>query len=951
MQLDIQTFVLVLGITHFLQVIVFSYQYAVIKNYRGIGCWLLWSIAEVIGFAFLILRQIPAIQTISIIMQNSMIISGVLFLYIGIIRFFDRKENLRFVFSFYATFLACFLYFLVIDDNIWLRSIIISLALTVVSFMTAYVLLFLRPQFVRSSANFNAVFFLAHGCFFAFRTILIINDRKSLFVFANTILNVFTYIDALVCSIVWTFVFIIMINQRLNADMRQTKEEMEMIFNTSPDAAIISRLSDGLIVNANEGFSAITGFTQDNVVGKSSLEINIWVNPEDRRTVVDNIQEKGFIENFEAQFFKKDRSRMSGLMSAKMINLQDIPHIISITRDITERKLAEEELKLAKEMAEASSKAKSEFLANVSHEIRTPMNAIMGFSRLALNTQLTEKQQDYLEKIESSARSLLVVINDILDFSKIEAGKLEMESVDFRLNEVMDNITGIVSVKTEEKGIELTSTIGDDVPLSLIGDPLRLGQVLLNLANNAVKFTEHGYITIKVSLINKSADRCTILFSVTDTGIGITEEQRGKLFTAFSQADASITRKFGGTGLGLAISRYLVEMMGGDISVESEPDKGSAFSFTGDFIVASEDNIKSHTAPAETRTKYQLDIISGIAGTRVLLVEDNELNRQVAAEILESAGLIVETADNGQAALDVLKNTNYDIVLMDIQMPLMGGYETTQLIRKDDRLAGLPVIAMTAHAMNGVRGECLAAGMNDYISKPIDPGQLFTVLIKWVKSKKDAAGHPRPKTEDKDAYLPDTIPGLDIASGLDRINGNKSLFRQLLISFANKYESTAQNIKEMIAQGETEKARYTAHSIKGIAGNISAYETQMLAGALEEVLENKEGGYEPLLLKLEASITKVIDGIRNIPRDKKETTDTPRNKEQIVPLVIELQGLLAAFNPEAEKVFVALKDAAGSQSTDNLAALEESISRFDFKGASRRLEDIALELGILPEKT
>ena len=320
--------------------------------------------------------------------------------------------------------------------------------------------------------------------------------------------------------------------------------------------------------------------------------------------------------------------------------------MISITRDITARKHAEEELRMAKEEAEASSKAKSEFLAKVSHEIRTPMNAVIGFSCLALKTELTARQRDYLEKIESSAKSLMMIINDILDFAKIEAGKMELEAIDFRLDEVLQGIVGIISVKTEEKGLELISATGSDVPVSLIGDPLRLGQVLLNLANNAVKFTDKGHIAIKVELADRVHDRCLLRFSVTDTGIGIAPEALPKIFTAFAQADASITRRFGGTGLGLPIARYLVEMMGGELTAVSEPGKGSAFAFTVGFAVGAGEARRSHPGTAD------------LTGLKVLVVDDNEAAREILADQLRLLHFEVVAVASGEAALTEVKEAD-----------------------------------------------------------------------------------------------------------------------------------------------------------------------------------------------------------------------------------------------------------------------------------------------------
>ncbi|MBF0201905.1 MAG: response regulator, partial [Desulfamplus sp.] len=390
----------------------------------------------------------------------------------------------------------------------------------------------------------------------------------------------------------------------------------------------------------------------------------------------------------------------------------------------------------AKKAAEDASRIKSEFLANMSHEIRTPMNAVLGFSQLAMNTELTAKQRDYLSKIHSSATSLLAIIDDILDFSKIEADKIELEMINFNLGDVLEEVTSMVSINAWEKNIEITGTIAHDVPLGLSGDRLRLGQILLNLVNNAVKFTERGSIGIDVQLEEHIPGGHILRFSVADTGIGMEPEDIDKLFTPFTQADTSITRRFGGSGLGLAICRNLIRMMGGEIWVESEPGRGSTFIFTATFSARPGSAGNGRGIPRHVPDFWENSpaVLEQLNGVKVLLVEDNKINQQVAYEILEGAGLAVQVAENGLKALEMLKNKHFQIVLMDIQMPVMGGYEATSLIRQNREWDELPIIAMTAHAMKGVKEECLDAGMNDYVSKPIEPRQLLGAIARHLLS-------------------------------------------------------------------------------------------------------------------------------------------------------------------------------------------------------------------------
>jgi two-component system, sensor histidine kinase and response regulator len=661
-------------------------------------------------------------------------------------------------------------------------------------------------------------------------------------------------------------------------------------------------------------------------------------------------------------------------------------------------------LQQARELAEAATRSKSEFLANMSHEIRTPMNAIIGFSGLCLKTGLNAKQLDYLSKIESSAFSLLGVINDILDFSKIEAGKLAIERIDFSLEDVVNNIAGMIAAKAAEKELEIVSYIDAKIPLNLIGDPLRLGQALLNLASNAVKFTESGNILIKIVLLEQGARHCVLLFTVRDTGIGMSEEQISRLFAAFSQADTSVTRKFGGTGLGLAICKNLVELMDGRIEVESSPGAGSSFSFTARFglneqlassqpmipanlaglkVLVVDDNPLAREVLVEQLAGFNFEVgeaDSGMAalnaleprgdakpfdlvlmdwqmpgldgietvrcmrnnrnirqipvtimvtafgreevvsqaekaginallikpvspsllldtimqnfghdprrdsrvaapaeivpellrhlrGARVLLVEDNPLNQQVAAELLKAAGVVLDIADNGKEALAAILSQEYELVLMDIQMPVMGGYEATALVRQDARFDNLPVIAMTAHAMSGVREECLAAGMNDYLSKPIDPKQLYAVLAQWIPARERASVVPRERASagapagEVGVDQPETVEGFELASGLARMGGNYALYRKLMVKFASQYRGAASELRMMIGRGSRGEARNFAHSLKGVAANLSAVDVFRLAHEIELALQAPTGAEADearLLVELEAALQVIV---------------------------------------------------------------------------------------------
>ncbi len=871
---------------------------------------------------------------------------------------------------------------------------------------------------------------------------------------------------------------------------REAAEALKLVH--AEQNAILDSASSGIVLvkdriqqRGNRRLHEIFGYAPDELIGQPT---RIWY-PDDASweaagSALYGAIWRGETSGLETRLVRRDGTSFWARLTGHAVDATDPRKgSVWIVDDITAERAAADALLRAKDMAEAATRMKSDFLANMSHEIRTPMNAVIGMSHLMLKTPLNARQMDFMKKIQLSSQHLLGIINDILDFSKIEAGKLTIEHIEFELEKVLDNVAALVQEKTSSKGLELLFDIDLDVPDYLIGDPMRLGQILINYANNAVKFTERGEIVLELHVRENTENDILLYFAVRDTGIGLTAQQRGQLFASFQQADPSTTRKYGGTGLGLAISKNLAAMMGGEVGVESEYGKGSTFWFTarlgrsarkkrellphpdlrGTRVLVVDDNdyarevicnllrsmsfdttdAPSGAAAVEEVRRAAIDgrpyamalldwqmpgmdgieaarriralglerpprvimvtafgredlllqaqqagiddvlvkpvnasvlfdaaihILSGaehgvpllaavapethdgLAGARILLVEDNELNQDVATELLRDAGVVVDLAEDGALALAKVQKTAFDAVLMDMQMPVMDGLTATRRIRALPGFAGLPILAMTANAMPGDVATCIEAGMNDHIAKPIDPEELFRKLSKWVKPR-EATGASRPRTpaDIGQTRLDLGVEGLNTDLGLRRVRGKQPVYLSLLRKFVARQGDWPIQMAEALDAADLVTAERMAHSLKSVAGNIGADALEAAAAQLESAIRQGQprNAIDELNTRLIRLLRDLLDALAGkLPAETPDlpppVADATRSREACE----RLARLLERGDFEATHA-LAQDEADLRAALDTFhAGVASAIGDFDFEKALSRLREAMTARGI-----
>ncbi|MCB1894786.1 MAG: response regulator [Zoogloeaceae bacterium] len=715
-------------------------------------------------------------------------------------------------------------------------------------------------------------------------------------------------------------------------NIARSERNLRAVFEAAPVPMMLVRHRDGRIARGNRAAAELLAVRQLDLDGAVPAEFHRRA--ADEAALFGPAAGQTRVDGREAEIQDRAGRHHWVLVSSHPIDYFDEPAHIASYAEITALKEVQRQLTEARDAAEEATRAKGLFVANMSHEIRTPLNAVLGFCHLAERTRLDDKQRNYLRNIRKATDSLLAIINNILDFSKLDAGKLELDEVDFSLRAIIGDVVEMFSVIADQQGLALTHEIAPAVPDGVRGDPQRIKQILINLIGNALKFTEDGSVRLTLALDTAAPDDICLLFEVSDSGIGIEEAAIPELFQSFTQADSSTTRRYGGTGLGLAICRNLVGMMGGRIGVRSRPGAGSTFWFTLHLGLA-----KDAAIGATDDTPSEIDA-SAFARARVLVVEDNLINQRIMRELLNETGLDVTIAGDGVEALEVLRQQAFNLVLMDLQMPRMDGYQTTAKIREHHDRLSLPIVAMTAHGRDEDREKCLAAGMNDHLSKPVDPARLVQALRQWLGDAViDASG---PAVVSVNPVVPE-LPGVDMAAGLGRAGNKPALYLSLLRDFHKDHATSLARIREACAGGRRETAVRMVHNLKGTAGNLGARELERRLTRVERALAG-HASLDHALDDADSELDQLISAIAALGADT--PTATPAGRPDVLhgaSLIESLRMALRSGSFQAVHLLEPLAAALGGQCRQTFVILAEQVQTFDFDRAERTLMRLAAE--------
>jgi PAS domain S-box-containing protein len=713
-----------------------------------------------------------------------------------------------------------------------------------------------------------------------------------------------------------------------------SREKFKTIFDNMQDGYILSD-AGGTITLVNPAAVRMLGYPNEAGLLGKNMERDVFADPADRLALKAKLAENGQTTGHKATFKRADGGQIIIEGNVRMLRDADgtFAGIEGVLRDMTAHYQNRAELIEAREAAMAATRAKSEFCANMSHEIRTPLNAIVGLGHVLQRSELPAQQRDYVNKIQASSQMLLQAVNNVLDVSKIEARKLELERTRFDLVSLLESVAEVLIVQARDKGLLLSLRVAEGVPGEVLGDPLRLRQVVTNLVGNALKFTDRGEVVFGVEPAGAgpapAEGGARLCFSVRDTGIGIAPEHIERIFEPFTQADGSTTRRFGGTGLGLTICRQLVEMMGGKLVVESAPGVGSTFSFVIPFEIPA----RAPALGALAATGPSRAAPAGLRGRRVLVAEDNAVNQEVARELLEVAGATVVIADNGRQAVEAATGAGarFDAILMDMQMPEMDGLEATRIIRAHPIAARVPIIAMTAHALASERDRCLAGGMNDHVQKPVEPERLYEALLHWVKPG-EAAGD---------------LPGTDVASALARLGGDRVVYHRLLANLLREWEDALPALDSAMEGGDVGALRRVAHALKGASATLGVQPLASEAAALEQAAA--DGVDRAAMAAAVARTRGRVAGVLAVLRPRLPAAPGPEPaagvEEALEATLADLADLLGRRNLRAREALTRLRGIAlPARCRPSLERVAIDVDRLDYASAGRALEDLKASL-------